>query len=405
GFSPTDPRRNALLTDPHPSSPEQYPHRILLMVTGRTPQVVTETIYALTQRPTPFVPTQVHLITTAEGAQDANLALLDPNEGWFHRLCADYGLTGIGFDARHIHSIRDAEGRPVDDIRTEEEHRACADLITELVRDLTADENGSALHVSLAGGRKTMTYYLGNALTLFGRPQDRLSHVLVPPPYETNREFFYPSPISRPLYIEPLKRYFDAKDAQVTLADIPFVRLRNALPGRFKGLANGSASFTEVVTALQGAMQAPSVRVDYRRGGLMLGDGTWVPMGTADLTFYGWLAARAQAGADPVRIPGKDPKRWKPADRKLFAGYYAEFLVQARETDLREGVGQDMKVLGAMTYQFFHQRKTAIRKALEQAVGPLAEAYAVQNLTGERRPSGFGLRVAPELVRMVREGP
>ncbi|MBK8640362.1 MAG: TIGR02584 family CRISPR-associated protein [Chromatiaceae bacterium] len=119
------------MTNPHPSTPEQYPHRILLMVTGRTPQVVTETLYALTQRPNPFVPTQVHLITTAEGAQDANLALLDPNEGWFHRLCADYGLTGIAFDASHIHTIRDADGQPVADIRTEDEHRACADLITD----------------------------------------------------------------------------------------------------------------------------------------------------------------------------------------------------------------------------------------------------------------------------------
>ena len=210
--------------------PHAFPRRVLLMVTGRTPQVVTETLYALTQRAVPFVPTEVHLITTAEGAQDANLALLDPHEGWFHRLCVDYGLTGIDFDSSRIHSIRDQDGRPVEDIRTAAEHRACADLITETVRDLTADEDGSALHVSLAGGRKTMTYYLGNALTLFGRPQDRLSHVMVPPPYETNREFFYPSPLSRPLYVEPLKRYFDAKDAEVTLAEIPFVRLRNCLP-------------------------------------------------------------------------------------------------------------------------------------------------------------------------------
>ncbi len=390
---------NPATDSPDPAAPQRYPRRILLMVTGRTPQVVTETLYALTQRSDPFVPTEVHLITTAEGAQDANLALLDPTEGWFHRLCADYGLTGIGFDAGHIHSILDSDGQPVDDIRTEAEHRACADLITETVRDLTADEDGSALHVSLAGGRKTMTYYLGNALTLFGRPQDRLSHVLVPPPFETNREFFYPPPVSRRLYVEPLKRWFDAKDGVVTLADIPFVRLRNSLPGRFKGLEDGAARFTEVVEVLQGALQPAAVTLDYRRGGLLLGEGSFVPLGPADLAFYGWLAARA--GAGPVRIPGKDPKRWKPAERELYAGYYAEFLAQARQTDLRDGTGTDMKVLGAMTYRFFHDRKTSIRKALEQAVGPLADAYAVQNLTGERRPSGFGLGVAAQHVRIL----
>ena len=400
GFSPTNSSGDTPPIAPHPRTPEQYTHRILLMVTGRTPQVVTESIYALTQRPNPFVPTQVHLITTAEGAQDANLALLDPNDGWFHRLCADYDLTGIAFDATHIHSIRGADGQPVADIRTEEEHRACADLITELVRDLTADEDGSALHVSLAGGRKTMTYYLGNALTLFGRPQDRLSHVLVPAPYETNREFFYPSPASRPLYVEPLKRWFDAKDAQITLAEIPFVRLRNALPGRFKGLASGAASFTEVVTALQSALHPPSVKVDYRRGGIELEDGSFVPLTPADLAFYGWLAARARAGAEPVKIPGKDPSRWKPAEGALYASYYRDLLAQAREVDLRDGTGQDMKILGAMTKQFFTQRQSSIRRALEKAVGPLAQAYDVHKLQDQRRPYGYGLRIAADRVRM-----
>ena len=43
-----------------------------------------------------------------------------------------------------------------------------ADAITALVRALTADP-GSAVHASIAGGRKTMGFYLGYALSLFGR--------------------------------------------------------------------------------------------------------------------------------------------------------------------------------------------------------------------------------------------
>lgn len=151
-------------TTSHRRPPTAFPRRILLLVTGRTPQVVTETLYALAARPgldgdPAFIPTEVHLITTAEGANEARDALLAPETGWFHRLCADYGLTGIDFSAEQIHVIRDAEGRPVDDIRTRAEHEACADLITEQVRAFTADDD-AALHVSLAGGRKTMTYYL-----------------------------------------------------------------------------------------------------------------------------------------------------------------------------------------------------------------------------------------------------
>jgi CRISPR-associated protein (TIGR02584 family) len=33
--------------------------------------------------------------------------------------------------------------------------------------------------MSIAGGRKTMGFYAGYALSLYGRAQDRMSHVLV----------------------------------------------------------------------------------------------------------------------------------------------------------------------------------------------------------------------------------
>ncbi|PJA57556.1 MAG: TIGR02584 family CRISPR-associated protein, partial [Rhodocyclales bacterium CG_4_9_14_3_um_filter_68_10] len=57
--------------------PHEYERRILLAATGLSPQVVTETLYALTQRRAPaFVPTEIHLVTTAEGAERARLTLL-----------------------------------------------------------------------------------------------------------------------------------------------------------------------------------------------------------------------------------------------------------------------------------------------------------------------------------------
>ena len=76
---------------------------------------------------------------------------------------------------------------------------ATADAITERLRAFTADPE-TALHVSIAGGRKTMGYYLGYALSLFGRPQDRLSHVLVSPPFESHPQFYYPSPGERVIH-------------------------------------------------------------------------------------------------------------------------------------------------------------------------------------------------------------
>jgi len=383
--------------------PHEHPRRILLMVTGRTPQVVTETLYALNvKRDPPFIPTEVHLVTTDEGAQDARLALLAPDTGRFHGLCKDYSLSGIDFTPEQVHLIRDAEGRPVEDIRTKAEHEACADLITEQVRIFTADEN-AALHVSLAGGRKTMTYYLGNALTLFGRSQDRLSHVLVPPPFESNPEFFYPTPYDRPLYSNRLERWLDAKDAEVTLADIPFVRLRNSLPSRFKNLEEGQASFTEVVAAMQQAFEPPAVTVDFREKGLYLADGRFVALSGADLAFYAWLARRVLTRAPAVRIPSKDQRRWKPAEREEYAAHLDEYNAEAERTDLRDGTGIELRAAGAMTYQFFHQRKSSIRECLEETIGPLAEVYAIKAIEAGR-PAGYGLDIPPERIEIAGEG-
>lgn len=78
------------MTYPAPSSaapgntrPAGYSRRILLAFSGLSPQIVTETIYALAaQADAPFIPTEVHLITTCEGANRVELSLLSDDLGW-----------------------------------------------------------------------------------------------------------------------------------------------------------------------------------------------------------------------------------------------------------------------------------------------------------------------------------
>jgi CRISPR-associated protein (TIGR02584 family) len=174
-------------------SPEAYPRRVLLAVTGLSPQIVTETVYALALRRRPaFIPTEICLITTFKGGENARLSLLSEDPGWFHRLRRDFSLPEILFDESCIHVITGQDGNPLEDIASEADNVAVADFITERVRALTADPEVS-LHVSIAGGRKTMGFYVGYVLSLFGRAQDRLSHVLVTAPFESRPDFYYPA--------------------------------------------------------------------------------------------------------------------------------------------------------------------------------------------------------------------
>ena len=242
-----------------PARPETYPRRILVVVTGMSPQVVTETTYALAVHEPAWVPTEIRLVTTRKGADIAECDLLN-GKGWFHRLRRDYKLPPIDFDTDRIHTLSHSDGIPLDDIQTPADNTAAADAITQLLCELTQDD-ASALHVSIAGGRKTMGFYLGYALSLYGRAQDRLSHVLVSPPYESNPRFFYPSPETRMIPQRGDLPEIDAKNGEVSLAEIPFVRLRDGLP---EELLNGEIRFHDAVTAAQRALGPAELTIDIR---------------------------------------------------------------------------------------------------------------------------------------------
>ncbi|WP_297528231.1 CRISPR-associated ring nuclease Csm6 [Thiohalobacter sp.] len=282
--------------------PHEYGRRILLAVTGLSPQVVTETVHALAVTRSPaFVPTEVHLVTTAEGRDRARLSLLHPRTGWFHRLRESYGLPEIGFDDTRIHVLEGRNGQPMQDIRSPDDNSAAADFITCLVQELTRDE-AAALHVSIAGGRKTMGFYLGYALSLFGRPQDRLSHVLVSAPYESHPHFFFPTRDSEIIYTPaPDNRPHDTRDAVVTLAEIPFVRLRDALE---TGLTDGACSFLDAVRLAQRAV--PPAGLVLRPGAcVVVAGGEEVRLEPLRFALYWLLAERALAGQPAVHWTDK----------------------------------------------------------------------------------------------------
>jgi len=368
-------------TDPHP-------RRILLVVTGLTPQVVTETVYALAvAADPPWVPTEVHLLTTADGAERARLTLLSEDPGWFHRLCRDYHLADIAFDGRAIHTVGDGDG--LTDIQTPEDNRVAADAITEQIRCLTADAD-SALHVSLAGGRKTMGFYAGYALSLFGRPQDRLSHCLVSPPFESHPEFYYPTPGPRVIYtLDADKRPLDTGNAAVTLAEIPFVRLRHGLP---EGLLAGKATFSETVAAAQRALGPPELTIDLA-GRRIVAGGQGVALPPAELAFLAWLARRQMTNEVPLPCPNDGAPEADYA--RAFLREYHTVLGPLGDSD------RTTRALRAgMDKGYFLQRRARLNGRLEDALGPAAAPYLVHAL-GRRPDTRYGLTLDLAAIRFA----
>ena len=197
----------------------------LVAVVGNTPQVMTETFWALRiQRHVPIE--EVYVITTTMGKETCQKRLLD--EGRFEKMLVDYNIdpATVQFDADHIRVFEDAEGNLLDDIRTSEDNRLARDQLFRWIENWTQDVD-VALHCSLAGGRKSMGYLLGAAMQFFGRPQDRLYHVLVTPPeIEMNRDFFFP-PVRETQILTSGGQHISTADVRIELAELPYVSVRD----------------------------------------------------------------------------------------------------------------------------------------------------------------------------------
>jgi CRISPR-associated protein (TIGR02584 family) len=331
-----------------------YSKRILLAVSGMSPQIVTETLYALTvaEIDQPFMPTEIHLISTSTGKNRAVLELLHPETGKFYQLCKDYGLEGIAFSAEQIYVIPDKHGVLLDDIKTPEENEAAADFITQKVNELTRD-NDSALHVSIAGGRKTMGYYLGYALSLFGRSQDCLSHVLVTPNYENLPEFFYPTPASHVIHDRD-KNPLDTKAAEVILASIPFVRLRTGLPNF---LLEGSASFNDSIRFARTVEADPLLEVNLAKT-CLYANSIAVPLTDINFAFYLWMIQQTIFNKTPIK-----------RDVEANLDYAVSFLMLYQRLFLKaKDIDKTVDTLKkGMDASWLSDRITAVKKSFQKA--------------------------------------
>ena len=375
---------NANLANP---APERYPRRILLCVTGLSPQIITETLFALAcQRSPAFVPSEIHLITTREGADYARLTLLDPEQGRYHALCREFDLPSeqIRFDPQTIHVI--GTEQPLDDIRSPQDNETAADCITALVRELSSDPD-CAIHASIAGGRKTMGFYLGYALSLLGRPQDRLSHVLVTPPFESHPDFYYP-PLKPRVLLTRENRPVSTADAAITLAEIPFVRLRETLP---RALPSGHSGFSEAVRMAQSSLGPARLVLDLATRSLHCND-VPVALRPAEFAFITWLARRTRDG-----LPGLQRTAIGPAEAADYLTCYA--ALPGQHSGDVERVTRAVE--NGMEPEYFDQRRSNLHKALDQALGQAAGPAFHVHKSGKRPFTRYALRLEPDQIHII----
>jgi CRISPR-associated protein (TIGR02584 family) len=395
-------------TDMNPN--EQTQRHILLCVAGLTPQIVTEILYALTQQRGEHVD-EIRVITTSDGWEKITRALLDPNHGQFFAFCRDYQLdpTHIKFDKTMIALLRTLDGRTLDDIRTLDDNSNAANQICEIVQELTRDPH-TRLHASVAGGRKTMSIYLTIAMQLFGRVQDRLSHVLVSEHFETHADFYY---------IPPTPRLLDLKDRQGTilgqvstaqatidLADIPFIRLRGVMSDWMR---QGGSSYSAMVQRAQEDLNllegAHTLRINVRNKTVAVAN-RQVKLTELQFFLYALLADLLQQGRGDTGFVTLDEITVDDLDivfRRITAARGRERAVD----DYQLVAG--FKFLGALNQQVastFVSDREDVKKTFGEVISKIKKKYEdnwipdryLITTRGERGALRYGLDVAPEWI-------
>jgi CRISPR-associated protein (TIGR02584 family) len=256
------------------SAPRADSTTVLIAVLGSSPAVLTETLWALAHESDPVIPDHVIVITTTRGKLILDSQLLQQPVGSRELTIWQALRTRVlGKGARRdprlnlnptilVSTPDPASGisRELDDIRSPADNQAAAETILAAVRRFTTDPESRVIGL-LAGGRKTMGALLHAALSLAGRPGDRLLHVLVNEPFDDPRlepPFFFPGQPGPAAHKHSCGRSFAQADARIEIADVPLVALGELVatktgqaPATFAALARAANVALADATASQ----------------------------------------------------------------------------------------------------------------------------------------------------------
>ncbi|MBI4843639.1 MAG: TIGR02584 family CRISPR-associated protein [Nitrospirae bacterium] len=377
---------------------------IFIFIAGSTPQVITESIYALAMAKPPVYPHELYIITTCRGKAIAENALIEKGE--LKKLCDEYGIPSLSLKENSFIIPSGCSGNQLDDIRDESENEAMGDLITSFIREKTADP-AARLHCSIAGGRKTMSFYLGAAMQLLGRPWDKLYHVLVTPEFESNRDFFYKpkkdkviTPLNPPLDKEGNKK-LNTKNAEIILAELPFIRLRNklSLEGTgFKELVHEGQRDIDI------AMVQPELKVRLAEKALQIGDRTITLTPVHMMIYIAYLKHKLNRCRHPERpycgectdcFPTIVELSTRPALEEMAKDYHVMYPSRVEDVlhKYKDGLSQDI----------IRQAISKIKKSIGDALADeaLTSIYAITSPRREYANTRHGVRVEKNKIKII----
>jgi CRISPR-associated protein (TIGR02584 family) len=371
--------------------------KILLAVCGLSPQVITETLYALHQEGR--MVNGIRILTTREGKTAVNAHLLSPEDGHYYRFLQEYGIDrhAVDFAPRHVRAVTDGDGREIDDISGEEDNEIFLRACMEEVFALTGDPE-NAVYFSIAGGRKTMGACLAVAAQCYGRPQDRIYHVLVSPEFESNRDFFYPPLASASVTLRDRDGHPYQKEtrfARVSLIPMPFFSIRERLAGRMLKEPEEPASL--MLSVVRDKRPELVIDLPARK---VIWKGVEMDMMPARLALYAFFALRKKDG-DCERRNCRNCEdcffsNVEVQDRQQEIAALYRKIPGGREITEMKGEG-----IAGLSAENFNMYRSKLNRDLEASFGA-HDLHSLEIASRGRKPGvRYGLALDRERIRVV----
>ena len=253
---------------------------ILVAGMGASPAVLTETVWALAHQKQPVVPDEIVVITTKLGKESLRPAIMSGAPSVWERLQAALRKEKIAIDGKlffgdtSIRVIPDEKGNAADDLRNGADNMRAADFMLHELRAY-ADESDTTILCSIAGGRKTMSALLFSCMTLVGREQDKVYHVLIPPEYDGNNlrnpRFYFPQRGTKHEVFADGKstgKKVSSLKINIELFEVPFVRMRGWYEEKFskKQMPGYKTLVDWMQSTLPPAEAYPDIQIDAYQG-------------------------------------------------------------------------------------------------------------------------------------------
>jgi len=268
---------------------------ILICVSGLTPQIITETLYCLSVQKKIQID-ELYVFTTAKG-RDVILGLDEfynkrekdpypPLMDEIKRMCAKYMKIKLPkFDINHIKVATDLSIE-LNDIRNDKANKLFPNTLCEFMNEKSKDTNNN-MYCSISGGRKSMSVDMAFALSLFGRENDKLLHVLT----HKNQEFkhFFPETKNQ--------------EKELELAELPYVRLRSIIGRETKNKSFDKMKYTDIVDFTQKELKlAFTDKMQINSNDIILGEYEPFRLEPAEMKLYKFILEAKTNGEESVTV-------------------------------------------------------------------------------------------------------